>query len=146
MGGICHCVAGKGSRVSAHFCCKCVILIETRLRRSVALKILVSELEETHQEGPICNYLSSGPEKHPGRQSVAGIHDLFQVQGPNGVHQCLVQEVLGASLSSIAEASSDYRLSGAQAWTFAKQVVMAISYMHRMGVVHGGLFTCTHRL
>jgi serine/threonine-protein kinase SRPK3 len=71
---------------------------------------------------------------------VPELFDCFEVQGPNGVHQCLVMELLGPSMASLAESYAANRLPGSMSWQFAGQVVQAIAYIHRVGIVHGGLF------
>jgi serine/threonine protein kinase len=64
--------------------------------------------------------------------------DSFTFEGPNGVHQCLILELLGASMSSMSENYETNRLPSGLAWDVARQAVQAISYMHDMGIVHGG--------
>ena len=85
--------------------------------------------------------LSGGPVDLPGRNHVPELFDCFEVQGPNGVHQCVVMELLGPSMASLAESYAANRLPGDIACKVARQVVQAVAYMHRMGVVHGGLFS-----
>lgn len=68
------------------------------------------------------------------------LFDSFELYGPNGVHQCLVTEVLGPSMASLAESYTTNRLPGDVAWKVCRQVMQAVAYVHRMGVVHGGLF------
>ena len=85
--------------------------------------------------------LSGGPVDLPGRNHVPELFDCFEVQGPNGVHQCLVMELLGPSMASLAESIAANRLPGDIACKVARQVVQAVAYMHRMRVVHGGLFS-----
>lgn len=65
--------------------------------------------------------------------------DSFDLNGPNGVHQCLVMESLGPSMASLAESHEANRLLGVAAWEVSKQVVRAIAFVHRMGIVHGDL-------
>jgi serine/threonine-protein kinase SRPK3 len=110
------------------------------MERPVALKILVSELGREHQEASLLCRLAEGPADRPGRENVPELFDGFEVHGPNGVHQCLVTEVLGTSMASLAECYAANRLPGDVAWKVCRQVVQAVAYMHRMDVVHGGLF------
>ncbi|KAL5316744.1 hypothetical protein ACEPPN_015795 [Leptodophora sp. 'Broadleaf-Isolate-01'] len=76
--------------------------------------------------------------------------DGFLHHGPNGCHQCIVFELLGPSVESIAE---DYRQGGDQleSETILKivtQMLEAISFMHKVGYAHGDIsgsnlgFTC----
>lgn len=48
-------------------------------------------------------------------------------------------ELLGPSMTSLAESHAANHLPGEIALKFAKQVVQGIAYVHRLGVVHGGL-------
>jgi serine/threonine protein kinase len=102
------------------------------------MKFLVSERCDEDHEASIYHYLSQGPVTHPGKGNLPQIFDSFSFEGPNGVHQCLVLELLGASMSSVSENYATNRLPGRVAWNVAKQVAQAISYMHEMGIVHGG--------
>lgn len=102
------------------------------------MKVLVSELCDNNSEASIHHHLSRGPAAHPGKSNTPQIFDAFTFEGTNGVHQCLVLELLGASMSSIFENNATNRLPGNVAWKVARQVAQAISYMHEMGVVHGG--------
>jgi serine/threonine-protein kinase SRPK3 len=142
VGRVCYCLAGQRPPVSfAPRGDESFSDGETRLERPVAIKILVSELGQEHQEASLHRRLSSGVVDHPGRSSVPEVFDCFEVHGPNGVHQCLVMELLGPSMASLAESYAANRLPGAMAWKVARQVVQAIAYVHRMGVVHGGLLS-----
>ena len=113
----------------------------SRHERSVAIKILVSELGQEHPEASLLRRLASGPVDHPGRNNMPELFDLFELHGPNGVHQCLVMELLGQSMASLAEGFATYRLPEDVALQVSNQVIQAIAYVHRMGIVHGGLFT-----
>lgn len=67
--------------------------------------------------------------------------DDFVHHGPNGCHQCLVFELLGPSVDTIA---NDYRKSGDQLdpetiLKITTQMLEAISFIHKVGYTHGGL-------
>ena len=102
------------------------------------MKVLVSELCDEYHEASIHQHLSRGPAAHPGKGNLPQIFDSFTFEGSNGVHQCLVLELLGASMSSMSENYATNRLPGRVAWNVARQVAQATSYMHEMGIVHGG--------
>ena len=102
------------------------------------MKFLVSELCDEDHEASIHRHLSSGPAAHPGKGNLPQLFGSFTFEGPNGVHQCLVLELLGASMSSVSENYATNRLPGRVAWNVARQVTQATSYMHEMGIVHGG--------
>ena len=73
-----------------------------RLEQPVAIKILVSELGREHQEVDLYHRLASGRACQPGRVNMPELFDSFELHGSNGVHQCLVMELLGQSMASLA--------------------------------------------
>ncbi|KAL1582020.1 hypothetical protein WHR41_09422 [Cladosporium halotolerans] len=105
----------------------------------VAMKVIVSELCDENHEASMYHHVSCGPPEHPGRDKLPQMLDSFTFEGPNGVHQCLILELLGASMSSMFEKYETNRLPSGLAWDVARQVVQATSYMHDMGIVHGDL-------
>lgn len=77
----------------------------------------------------------------PGHRHLTRMYDHFHVQGPNGVHDCLVLEVLGPSVCdwvSQRKEDSDYRLPGLVAKRAARQALLALCSLHEMGIGHGG--------
>ncbi|KAF7324760.1 Protein kinase [Mycena kentingensis (nom. inval.)] len=76
-----------------------------------------------------------------GSKHVVRMLDHFVHEGPNGVHQCIVGEVLGPSLSSpslpaifpcsILDHDMNHRICG--------QLALAVAYLHKRGVAHGDL-------
>ena len=84
------------------------------------------------------NRLSQGPASHKGKKHVLQLLDHFHHEGPNGVHLYLVLELLGPCIFSIAESYSSNRLPGDIAWEASKQIVHGLTYIHALGIVHGG--------
>lgn len=82
--------------------------------------------------------LANGPASQPGRENMPELFDSFELHGPNGAHQCLVMELLGQPMASLAESFATNRLPGHIAWKVIKRIVQATAYVHRMGVIHGG--------
>ncbi|KAL8833890.1 MAG: hypothetical protein Q9170_004037 [Blastenia crenularia] len=76
------------------------------------------------------------PWKHPGKMHIVELLDHFDLEGPNGVHQCLVTNGLGPCLlpGSLEPELTDL----GNIWSVAKQLVQAAAYMHTVGIVHGG--------
>lgn len=71
--------------------------------------------------------------------------DNFQVSGPNGVHDCIVLEILGSSIQDLVETRFDCeRLPGKIAKRAAKQALDGLDYLHKSKIGHGGM--CTHHL
>lgn len=75
---------------------------------------------------------------HPGREFVAEILDEFEIRGPNGNHQCIVLEPLGASLSTAFDYLEGWRLPPDVSRKVALQLAEGLSYLHACGIVHGG--------
>lgn len=68
-------------------------------RGYVALKMFSAAKSKTTIELEALNTLQGYAESHhPGRPYVLRLLDQFQVEGPNGKHECLVSEVLGCNL------------------------------------------------
>ena len=78
-----------------------------------------------------------GDTQHPGHVHTIELLDNFTHVGPNGIHQCLVCEVLGPSIERRFNAYENSKLPGRVAKEICKQIVQGVSYMHSKGVVHG---------
>lgn len=66
--------------------------------------------------------------------------DSFSHEGPNGVHQCLVFELLGPSVDRIL---ADYRerhdkLCPETVLQMSTQLLKALKFIHSAGMSHGG--------
>ncbi|KAK3898402.1 hypothetical protein C8A05DRAFT_19009 [Staphylotrichum tortipilum] len=51
---------------------------------------------------------------------------------------CVVLGLLGPKLSSIKDDCPQYRLGGRIARSVSRQLVLAVDYLHSMGIAHGG--------
>ncbi|KAL4807908.1 kinase-like domain-containing protein [Aspergillus unguis] len=78
--------------------------------------------------------------------------DVFHHKGPNGVHQCLVFELLGPSVDKVLW---DYnlgqdKLDPETVLRMSTQLLKAVEFIHSAGIGHGDIsgrniaFTCTH--
>ncbi|KAJ5246843.1 hypothetical protein N7468_001826 [Penicillium chermesinum] len=83
---------------------------------------------------------------------VVQLLDAFTHEGPNGVHQCLVFELLGPSVDKVL---ADYHESHEKLWSetvlrISIQLLKAVKFIHRAGMCHGDIsgrniaFSCTH--
>jgi serine/threonine-protein kinase SRPK3 len=70
--------------------------------------------------------------------------DEFTHRGPNGIHQCLVCELLGPTLEAVLSEYSSFgdALEPETILKLAKELLQAISFMHNAGYVHGGWYLC----
>lgn len=64
--------------------------------------------------------------------------DDFYHTGPNGVHACLVLELLEPSVPAVIEAQfADGRLPGVVAKRACKEALLALDFLHKHRVGHG---------
>lgn len=76
---------------------------------------------------------------HIGHEYVMKMLDAFQISGPNGLHHCLVLEVLGSNIADFVDARLlDERLPGPLAKRVVEQTMLGISFLHELGIAHGG--------
>lgn len=73
---------------------------------------------------------------HPGRHHLVPLLDHFTVVGPNGMHECLVHELLGPTVSEVAECFR--RLPPDIAKSTAYQALLGIDFLSRHKIAHGG--------
>ena len=71
---------------------------------------------------------------------VVQLLDAFPHKGPNGVHQCLVFELLGPSVDKVL---SDYHESHDKLYPetvlrVSTQILKAVKFIHSVGMCHGG--------
>ncbi|KAG7095483.1 hypothetical protein E1B28_006222 [Marasmius oreades] len=77
---------------------------------------------------------------HPGRSHVISFLDHFRHRGPNGLHVCMVFEVLGENLLGLIKRYQQTGVPVALVKQIAKQVLLGLDYMHRCcGVIHTDL-------
>lgn len=79
----------------------------------------------------------------PGSQYIVKLLRNLQIDGPNGIHQCLILQVAGPSLRSFSEApgqiSGYKRLHPQLARSMSRQVAKALTCLHAINIVHGDL-------
>ncbi|WEW55519.1 hypothetical protein PRK78_000950 [Emydomyces testavorans] len=109
---------------------------DQQLQRYVSLKILVAEASKTSNEGEILHILTKDDSK---RQFIPILLDEFSFDGPNGHHQCLVQEPAGCSIAKSKENSTNFMFPRDAARSIAAQLIMGLNYLHANDVCHGDL-------
>src|SRR5690554_5097791 len=106
--------------------------------RFVALKVLTAEATKRACVGSL---LYTG-EKKVGKSFVVEVLDRFEITGPNGVHQCVVAELLGPTVKAVLEEDAFTGLPSKLGIPFRKRLVMecitGVAELHSRGVVHGG--------
>ena len=119
-----------------------VWLVKDSLNENYAsLKIIVSQASEwsensSSEELRVLQHLQAG--EGEGKEYVIQLLDHFEHEGPNGVHLCIVTEVLGPSLASqFFEVFPDDKLPLEFAKRFISQATKGVRYLHSRDVVHG---------
>ena len=121
----------------------------------MALKIAASESNESRKEMKILRHLSTeSQQQHPGNSCVMTLLNSFKHQGPNGVHECFVFEVMGPSAGSYIRefswktAQPGRPLNGSHervkpqlsvVKSILRQTLLGIDYLHKRGIVHSDL-------
>ncbi|KAH9874832.1 hypothetical protein J1614_004319 [Plenodomus biglobosus] len=116
--------------------------------RYVALKIIIAKAASSATELSIHEKVSSLSSKDPNSQYITILLDAFQHEGPNGKHQCLVFEVMGATAASLVEELPENKpkmygkVERYPKWV-AKKILLhtlrGLAFLHRNGVVHGDI-------
>lgn len=108
----------------------------------VALKVLASGVSKD-SELAILRHLKQSQLKvctRSGAEVIVDFLDYFQIEGPNGTHQCIVTEVLGPSL--VADVEEVFDGDDAYPIELAKKLVLqalrGVAYLHSCGIIHGG--------
>ena len=111
--------------------------------RHVALKVVKSAPRYTEtalDEIKLLQRLISSDQTHPGRSHVISFLDHFKHKGPNGVHVCMVFEVLGENLLGLIKRHQAKGVPIGLVRQISKQVLLGLDYMHRScGVIHTDL-------
>ncbi|KAH0179481.1 kinase-like protein, partial [Aureobasidium melanogenum] len=117
---------------------------DSMLSRNVALKITVAEASSSNNcERRVLQALSKPRSTlQSDRMHIMQLLDSFQHDGPNGIHDCLVFELLGPSVASVVEKqSASDRLPGHVARKACKGLGLALAVLHRQEIGHGDIHT-----
>ncbi|OBA24303.1 kinase-like protein [Metschnikowia bicuspidata var. bicuspidata NRRL YB-4993] len=109
----------------------------------VAMKIVRSAKHYTDtaiDEIKLLDKVTTAELRHPGHQHVIQLLDTFTHQGPNGVHVCMVFEVLGENLLGLIRRYKHRGIPVVFVKQIAKQLLACLDFLHRMcGVIHTDL-------
>ncbi|KAL2867596.1 kinase-like domain-containing protein [Aspergillus lucknowensis] len=111
---------------------------DTQLDRYVALKICQAESEPSGETIIYDVLAQSKLVTHPGRHHYLPLLDHFRVNGPNGCHQALVYEPMGASVAEVKDTL--FPNSAFPLWTARSilwQTLLGLDFLLANGVVHG---------
>jgi serine/threonine protein kinase len=107
---------------------------------------MVAKAASSTTELSILEKISSVASKDPDSQHITVLLDEFQHEGPNGKHQCLVFEAMGATAASLVEELPENKpkmygkVERYPKWMAKKTLLHALrglAFLHRNGVVHG---------
>jgi serine/threonine protein kinase len=116
--------------------------------RYVALKIMIAKAASSATELFILEKISSVTSKDADSQHVTILLDAFQHEGPNGKHQCLVFEAMGATAASFVEELPENKpkmygkVERYPKWVAHRILLHALrglACLHRNGIVHGDI-------
>ncbi|KAK4991226.1 serine/threonine protein kinase, CMGC [Elasticomyces elasticus] len=111
--------------------------------RHVALKVVRSAAHYTEtalDEIKLLSKVVAARPDHPGRKHVVSLLDSFNHKGPNGVHVCMVFEVLGENLLGLIKRWNHRGIPMPLVKQITKQVLLGLDYLHReCGIIHTDL-------
>ena len=116
---------------------------DTATGKHVALKVVRSAAHYTEtaiDEIKLLNKVVQANPNHPGRKYVVSLLDSFEHKGPNGVHVCMVFEVLGENLLGLIKRWNHRGIPMPLVKQITKQVLLGLDYLHReCGIIHTDL-------
>lgn len=116
---------------------------DTSTGKHVALKVVRSAAHYTEtaiDEIKLLNRIVQAKPSHPGRKHVVSLLDSFEHKGPNGVHVCMVFEVLGENLLGLIKRWNHRGIPMPLVKQITKQVLLGLDYLHReCGIIHTDL-------
>lgn len=116
---------------------------DTVTDKHVALKVVRSAAHYTEtaiDEIKLLSRIVKANPSNPGRKHVVSLLDSFEHKGPNGVHVCMVFEVLGENLLGLIKRWNHRGIPMPLVKQITKQVLLGLDYMHReCGIIHTDL-------
>ncbi|KAG8784067.1 hypothetical protein FRC12_018996 [Ceratobasidium sp. 428] len=112
-----------------------------KLERYVALKIMTREATSRIESGKsdeiaMLEKIASADPLHKGRRHLLEYHEMFKISDPKGAHQCIVTEVLGASIENL-RLKNKRRLPVGLVKTVLRQTLLGLDCLHTYcGIVH----------
>ena len=115
-------------------------LTSVRRQRWVSLKILAADHSHKSPEPENLRRLENHARGSLSSKYIVQLLDTFSHQGPNGIHQCLVFELLGPSVELVMQSYFEPG-EGLETDTIpriSKQLLEAVVFIHDAGIGHGG--------
>jgi hypothetical protein len=112
----------------------------------IALKVCCRS-STPNRELSIYNHINSLHSLHGGRTHIRRLLNSFEVQGPNGIHTCLVQQPLGMNLEDLRERVPDGELASDLVRQTLRDILRGLHFLHKeAGIVHTGQFDIPHNV
>lgn len=105
----------------------------------LTLKVCIIGESKT-QEVAISHHIRSIEAEHPGKSYLRVALEDFEVEGPHGLHQCLVFPCLGMTLTNLRDLFDERALDKTLLQRFLLVIMTALDFMHQAGIVHTGPF------
>ena len=116
---------------------------DTETGKHVALKVVRSAAHYTEtaiDEIKLLQKIVEANPNHAGRAYVVSLLDQFEHKGPNGMHVCMVFEVLGENLLGLIKRWNHRGIPMPLVKQITKQVLLGLDYLHReCGIIHTDL-------
>lgn len=122
--------SGFGANSTVWFC------RDLQQHRYIALKIYIHSSKPNH-DVQVLEHLAACRTDHPGKQLVRNMIDSFEITGPKGSHQCVVQDPLLTSLLHFQATLNPMSLTEALIKGALQQLLLALDFLHTEAhVVH----------
>ena len=102
-------------------------------RRHVALKLFIDSKSigaEKETELNVFKLIDKTPKSHPGREAVRSLLNSFEVQSPDGRHQCLVHPPLWESILHVRHRNPVEKLPATVVAFMLKRLFHALDFLH----------------
>lgn len=90
-------------------------------------------------EVAVSRHLKSIDAEHPGKDLLRLVLDEFQINGPCGMHQCLLFAPLGLSYTDFRNMFQERELNTELFQQTLLLVLLGLDFLHQAGVVHTGI-------
>lgn len=124
----------------------------------VAMKVLRAKFSENCKELEFYNHISRVHPAVPGKEHAARLLDSFNFSGPNGIHCCLVLELMGPNIQDMLYNNSKFEVwfgpdeyDDLGHWEYiysiniskliCRQTLQGLGFLHNEGITHGGTYS-----
>ncbi|KAI1169967.1 kinase-like domain-containing protein [Nemania sp. FL0916] len=107
----------------------------------LTLKICIRKRDaaDVNNEVTVSQYLRTIDAEHPGKDLLRLVIDNFQINGPHGVHDCLLFSPLGISFTKFRSLFPEKGLNKVLLQQTLQLVLLGCDFLHQAGVVHTDL-------